>query len=112
MLILLLDEPVLFVYSSAEAAAREIEGPDIESELRAAFDDDARPYRVEWLRPNRWSKSFFGLIRSVDPGEYRLVPAGSPDRARLVELLEMYPRAHPPEAENALRELLLQLLTA
>jgi hypothetical protein len=111
MLILLMDEPVLFVYSSVEDAVRDIEPPDIESELRAAFDDNAIPYQVEWIRPSRRSRGSFGLS-SVDFGEYRLVPAGPPDRAKLLELLEEYELTDPPEAESVLRELLGQLRTA
>ncbi|HVA46841.1 MAG TPA: hypothetical protein VNH11_10790 [Pirellulales bacterium] len=32
---------------------REIEPIDAESEIRAAIDDSAVPYTVEWVRPNR-----------------------------------------------------------
>ena len=106
-----MDEPVLFVYASTEDAVRDIEPPDIESELRAAYDDTATPYQVEWIRPNRRSRGFLGLS-SVDFGEYRLVPSGPPDRAKLLELLETYELTQPPEAGRALRELLIQLRTA
>ena len=48
MLIVLLGEPGLFVFASAQEATREIEPVDAEREVRAAFDDSAVPYRVEW----------------------------------------------------------------
>jgi hypothetical protein len=87
MFIVLLDEPGLFVFESAAAAVREIEPPDAESEVRAAFDDRAVPYRVEWVRPNRY-RTLLGAVRSVEFGEYRFVPAGHADPAALIELLE------------------------
>ena len=53
MLIILLDEPGLFVFASAEDATREIEPIDAERQIRAAFDDWAVPYRVERLRRSK-----------------------------------------------------------
>lgn len=41
MLIVLLDEPELFVYPSAADAMHDIEPIDAESEIRAVFDDSA-----------------------------------------------------------------------
>ena len=106
MFIVLLDEPGLFVFKSAADAVREIEPPDAESEIRAAFDDAAVPYRVEWVRPNRRS-TFLGLVKSVEFGEYRFVPAGQPNPAALVALLEEHSVfANPPEAEAELKSLL------
>jgi hypothetical protein len=53
MLIVLLDEPGLFVFPTLDAAVIGIEAPDAESGMvRAAFDERAVPYKVEWLRPN------------------------------------------------------------
>ena len=109
MLIVLLDEPGLFVFSSAECATREIEPFDAQSEIRAMFDESAVPYRVEWLKPVR-RKIFFGLLESGEPGEYRLVPAGPPDPPALLALLEAHSsHTHPPEASGAVRLLLEEL---
>jgi hypothetical protein len=93
MLIVLLDESGFFAFGSIEEAVLEIEPIDAESELRAAFDESGVPYRPEWLRPNRRTK-FLGMV-SIEPGEYRFVPAGPPDRIGLVRLLE----AHLPHTE-------------
>jgi len=105
MFIVLLDEPGLFVYESAEAAAKEIESPDAERTIRAAFDDTGVPYSIQWIRPNRWRK-WVGRFGSVSFGEYRFVPAGPADQPALAQLLEEHPDANPPEARaqfNALR---------
>jgi hypothetical protein len=106
MFIVLLDEPGLFVFKSAAAAVREIEPPDAESDIRAAFDDGAVPYRVEWVRPNRY-RTVLGALRSVEFGEYRFVPAGRADPAALIELLKNHSDyTHPPQAKVALESLL------
>lgn len=98
MLIVLLDEPGLFVFSSAEAAARAIEPVDAEAEIRAAFDDTAVPYRVEWVKPPH-RRILFGLLESDEPAEFRLVPAGPPDRPALLALLVAHSSyTDPPEA--------------
>ncbi len=110
MLIVLLDEPGLFVFPSAVDAVREIEPIDAESELRAAFDEAAVPYRVEWVRPNRQRRTLFGLLKSIEPGAYRLVPAGPADPTALVRLLEAHSdHTNPPEANAKLMALLARL---
>jgi hypothetical protein len=112
MLIVLLDEPGLFVFSSAADAERQIEPIDAELEIRAAFDEFAVPYRVEWVRPNRHRKALFGLLSSVESGQYRLVPAGSADAAALIQLLEAHrDHTNPPQAKAGLESLLASLLS-
>ncbi len=107
MIIVLLDEPGLFVFPSPSAAEREIEPIDAESEIRAAFDDSAIPYRVDWIRPNQRSRALFGLINSITPGEYRLVPDGPANPKELVRLLEAHPdHTTPPNAKAELSSLL------
>ena len=109
---MLLDEPGLFVFPSPEDAAREIEPIDAEAEIRAAFDDAAVPYSVEWVRPNRHRKTLFGLLKSIEPGEYRLVPAGPAQPSALIELLEAHPEyTNPPEAKADLDSLLSAMRT-
>lgn len=98
MLIVQLDEPGLFVFESLDDAVRQIEPPDAEGSLRAAFDELAVPHVVEWLRPNRSRRGLLGLWNSVEFGEYRFVPAGPPDPAALVRLLESHEAADPPDA--------------
>jgi hypothetical protein len=106
MFIVLLDEPGLFVFHSAADAVQAIEPPDAESEIRAAFDDAAVPYRVDWTRPNQYGKAL-GIVKTVIFGEYRFVPTGPPDPAALISLLEEHPdHTNPPEAKPVLASLL------
>jgi hypothetical protein len=106
MFIVLLDEPGLFVFKSAAEAGREIEPPDAESEIRAAFDQDAVPYRVEWIRPNRRSRPL-GVVNTIEFGEYRFAPAGPPDPAALIVLLEKHSAVvNPSESAAELKSLL------
>jgi hypothetical protein len=101
MFIVLLDEPGLFVFPSPNDAVSYIEPPDAESEIRAAFDATAVPYRKDWIRPNKHSR-LLGLVRTVSFGEYLFVPAGPPDPAGLVDLPEAHPDfTSPPEAKPA-----------
>jgi hypothetical protein len=87
-----------------------IEAPDAESEVRAAFDERGVPHKVDWLRPNRYRKTLFGLFTSVTFGEYRFVPDGPPDPGALVRLLEEHPKfTTPPEAVTDLSALVLRL---
>ena len=108
MLIVLLDEPGLFVYPSLEAAQADIEPLDAESEVRAAFDEHAVPYRVEWIRPNR-TRKLFGLFGVVSFGSYRWVAAGPPDPTALIQLIEQHPSTNPPAARAELTALLPKL---
>ncbi|MCP5058964.1 MAG: hypothetical protein GY937_19855 [bacterium] len=113
MLIVLLDEPGLFVFPSVDDAVREIEPIDAESEIRAAFDETGTPYEVQWARPNKRRKALFGLFESIEPGEYWLVPAGPSDPRSLVELIQSHSDSTtPPEAKADLDALLAGLSTA
>lgn len=110
MLIVLLDEPGLFVFESPAHAMREIEPIDAKSEIRAAFDDSAVPYTVQWVRPNRHGKTLLGLVKSVEPGEYRFVAAGPAQPAAFIELLEAHlDSTSPSEAKADLASLLARL---
>jgi hypothetical protein len=110
MLIVLQDEPGLFVFPTIEEAHRSIEVYDAASIVRAAFDDRAIPYRVEWVRPQRRRKRFFGLLSFTDPGEYRFIAAGPPDPDALAKLLAEHPEfTNPPEAKADLSRLLSTL---
>jgi hypothetical protein len=101
------------VFPSADDAVREIEPTDAESEIRAAFDETGTPYEVQWARPNKRRKALFGLFESIEPGEYRLVPAGPSDPRSLVELLQPHSDSTTtPEAKADLDALLVVLSTA
>lgn len=108
MFIVLLDEPGLFVFPSSAAAERDIEAIDAETEIRAAFDESAIPYRVEWVVPNRRQKFLF--LTSIVPGEYCFAPAGLADPSALIALLEKHPdHTNPPEAKTEIARLLAEL---
>jgi len=106
VIIVLLDESALFVFDSIDDAVGYIEPVDAERELRAAYDDSAVPYAVEWVTRNRGG--FTGFLFGP-PDEYRLVPAGPPDRPALIRLLEAYPITNPPEAGAQCQALLARL---
>jgi len=112
MLIALMDEPVLFVFDSIAHATIEIEPPDAEAEIRAIYDQDAIPYRVEWIRPNRIRRHLFGLFSTIEFGEYSLVPAGNPNPAGLLNLLETYSACDPEEMNGELDALRRRLRAA
>lgn len=107
MIIVLLDEPGLFVFESLAEAEFEIEPIDAESEIRAVFDDKAVPYEACWERLNIHRKGIFG---SIQPGEYHLVPAGPAQPAKLARLIQSHPLTDPPEAKTSLTKLLNSLI--
>lgn len=105
MLIVLLDEPVLFVYESLDDALREIEPLEAESTIRAAFDERAVPYTIEWLQENRHGH-LLGLVQNVTPGKHRFREAGAPDPQALVRLIDEHSEyTNPAEARPGLLEL-------
>jgi len=103
MLIVLLDEPGLFVYTARELARVSLEPPGAWSEVRAAFDEQGVPYRVEWIRKTR---SRFDLFSPL--GRYRWVASGPPDPVALIRLIEQHPSADPA-VQVRLAELLPKL---
>ena len=113
MLIVQIDEPGLFVYPSAAAAARDIEPLYVDQVLRAVFDESGVPYQVEWVRPNRESRGLFGFFKSAVNGEYRFVPAGPAAPKALRTLLEDHlAQTHPAAVKNELERLLANLRAA
>jgi len=104
MIFVLLDDPVIHEFDSAEAAASDIEGIDVEDGiLRGAFDDRGHRMRVEWIdRPTR--SSFFG-IGCITIGSYRLVPEPHPDVAAFASFLAGEDLAVPRSALDALERL-------
>lgn len=110
MLIVLLDEPGLFVFQTTSDAELEIEPIDAESEIRAAYDENAIPFTVEWIQPNQRSNIVFGLIESIEHGKYRFVPDGPADPSALIQLIESHPDyTNPPEAKSDLDAILSRL---
>jgi hypothetical protein len=97
------DDNCVHVYASPEAAAIAIEALDVDV-VTAAFDDDARPYRVEWIRPNRHGKTLGILPWSVN-GEYRFVPAGGPNPASLLATIRGATGILPQSMKHSVEEL-------
>ena len=102
MFIVLLDEQGLFVYSSAEEAAADIELPDAHREVRAAFDETGMPFKPDReVVETRWT---------VEVAQYRWVPAGPAQPAALLALLENFGKnTEPTSAHNPLQNLVLKL---
>lgn len=62
------------------------------------------------MRPNRQRKRLFGFLKSIEPGEYRFIPAGPAEPAVLIDLLESHPDYTTPcEAKADLASLLARL---
>lgn len=101
MLIVLLDEPGLFVFRSAEEAAVSIEPIDARAEIRAAFDEAGVPYRADWSASSRRETSG-GLFVADDPGEYQFAATGPADPAGLLALLEAHAGYTDPPEEHAM----------
>ena len=86
LFLVLEDDDCIHVYSSPEEAAIEIEALDVEGCARTMFDTAGRPYRVEWIRPNRTGK-LLGLLPWARNGDYRFLVCGPADPSALLEML-------------------------
>lgn len=103
MFLVLEDDNCVHVYDSAQAAAVAIEALDVEI-VSAAFDDEARPYKVEWIRPNYHGKTL-GVLPWAVNGEYRFVPSGGPDPSALAAVLKAATAVIPQEKTESIRQL-------
>lgn len=101
-MLILQDDGCLYVYDSPQEVATSIEALDAEECIRRAFDDDAVPYAIEWIEPNKYGRTLW-IIRWFENGRYRLVPAGPPDPEGLRRLLRTARRDLPPDQEAAVR---------
>jgi hypothetical protein len=104
MLLVLQDDGCVYAYASPEEAATDIEALDVEHVVWKVYDEQARPYRVEWLRPNRYGKTL-GFLESAEGGEYRFVVAGPAEPAALLEMLREANEIFPDTARDPVREL-------
>jgi len=95
VVILQLDEPGLWIYPDADAAAQDIEAIDIEGSLRFAYDDSGYKLEVEWLERNHRSK--VGPITGVLSGRYRLVRSSIREPLVLADLISAAPYFEPSE---------------
>ena len=105
MLLALLDDGVLQLYASPEAAVQDVEALDAEETFRAVFDDTGQTYAIEWSRANkgRWI---------VQNGEYRLVPTGVYDIQRLIQVIDENHPLEPEGSEAQVREIRRRLTAA
>ncbi len=79
MILSLQEDGVLYVYRDIDDLILAIEPLDAEATFRMTYDDLARPYVIEWIKPNKTFGCLFGFLKTVENGEYRLVPSGGPD---------------------------------
>jgi hypothetical protein len=103
MFLTLLDDNCVHVHESPATAAIAIEGLDVDL-VRAAFDQDARPYRIEWIRPNTHGK-VLGILPWTANGAYRFVVAGEANPAALIAVIRDALGIFPKEASQSVREL-------
>jgi hypothetical protein len=55
-------------------------------EIKAAFDSDAIPYQVEWIKPND-SRRMFRRISLSSNGEYRFVVKGESNSPAFIDMI-------------------------
>ncbi len=70
------EDNCVHIYPSAASATLAIEALDVGA-IKAAFDGDAHPCRIEWVTPNRPGIN----------GEYRFVVATEPNLPALAEMI-------------------------
>ena len=107
MFLVFADDTLIHVYNSPDKAVLEIGPVDVDT-VRAAYDEQARPYRVHWNTPNRSRGALpgcltFGLVRWV-PG-YRFEVSGDPDPDALVAAIRGASGVSPPEYTEWVTEL-------
>lgn len=83
-----------------------------EETFRAVFDEEARPYVIKWIRPNKEGRGLFGLFRMVENGVYTLVPSGPPDQAAFLCVIHDARAVEPRSIEPEIRELERRLTDA
>ncbi len=105
MLLALLDDGVLQLYESPEAAVLDVEALDAGQTFRAVFDDSGQTYTIEWIRPNQGR-------RIVQNGEYRLAPTGVYDVKRLIQIIDERHLLEPAGAEAQVQEIRRRLTSA
>src|SRR5262245_23608815 len=110
MFLTLLDDNCVHVYDSPDAAAVAIEALDVDL-VRAAFDEDARPYRVEWIRPNTRGKTL-GILPWSANGEYRFVVAGDANATGLIAMIREASGILPEREARSVKEVESRLTRA
>ena len=105
VILVLEDDDCVYIYQSAAEVEGQIEALDADDVIRSAFDDSGRRYRIQWIKPNRISKGFFGYLRHAHNGAYRLVESGSSDIEALIETLRDAREIFPESAREEVRKL-------
>ncbi len=105
MILALEDDSVLRVYESPAAAVQAVEALDAQETFRAIFDEHAQPYVIDWLRPNRCGRKWFGFFRTCDNGDYRLLPRSGPNEAALLQAIRAAVAIDPKSSEPIVRAL-------
>jgi hypothetical protein len=108
MFLVLEDDCCVHVYPSPQTAAMAIEALDVEDVVKAAFDEEGHPHRVEWIEPNRYRR-IFGTSGSAVNGKYQFVVAGEPDPAALAAIIRQAREIFPKERDQQVKELARRL---
>jgi hypothetical protein len=74
MIFVLADDLMLTVLDSEKESQGGFEGVDVEDNLYKFFDEKGKPLVPEFIKANKRGK-FLLLIRWVESGKYRLIPA-------------------------------------
>ena len=106
MLITVCDDHVLRIYTSPDEVALDVEALDVETTLRAVFDDSGLRYAIEWISPNRLGRF------TAENGAYTLVSDGTVDIKGLLEAIRGARFVEPRGREPEIRELERRLTSA
>ena len=108
MFLVLQNDGCVHAYGSPDEAAGAIGALDVERAVWKAYDAEARPYRVEWLEPNRYGKTV-GFLKSEEGGTYRFAIAGPAEPDALAEMLGEARAVLPESARDGVRALAQRL---
>jgi hypothetical protein len=75
MFFVLNDDDVLHVKESEDMLNGAFEGIDVENGVYRFFDASGKPLVAEFTVPNQRGAGFFGRVKWVRSGRYRLVPS-------------------------------------
>ena len=94
MIFVFAEDATLYVVEGLDEVRRLCEPIDVESGVFSFYDGDGRPLGATFTRPNR-ERRIFGVLSSVEPGEYVLGPAadasGDPISVALAETEALEP---------------------
>jgi hypothetical protein len=111
MILVLEDDGCVHVYSSTHDVEKHIEALDADV-IQKVFDDQAREYRIDWIKPNRIGRGILGWFRNATNGQYRLIETGTRDAKGLLKILAEARGISPESYTSLVIELEHKLRTA